>query len=234
MVGAGGYTPPSVAGGNNGTGGDVILTPGGDFQKLVSVNNQTYWLDDGLLMNFQPFLSNQLMTMGLSRQFLPVPYHSIGYKITDVTIAFHTRIVRPKATIQMGFWEKRKNGLYYQICPHTYFSADILTAYHMPCNYFLQDGATMYLEVVYLDDATLDPTLGDVPPLYGLSAVATLSVGTGNNIVLPNPPVSTGTLIKGHYKDNDEALANNLVKGDLYTLSAESLQGAEWTVTEVF
>lgn len=206
-----------------------MINPGGDFQKLVTINNNTYWIDDNLLLNFQPIENDTLINLGFHKLFLPVPYHSIGYKITDITVAFENRIKSQKTLVALAFWEKRVNGLLYEICPPKQFDGSIVGAYHTPCDYFLSEGSTIYLEVIYLKDVNEAP-LFNILPINGLSAVATLKLGNANGYVPTDPPVTTASLIKGFYKDNEDALNNGVLPNELYALNDESLHGSETTI----
>lgn len=227
MVGAGGFQTitPQSTGGN----GIVVINPGNEGQKLITINNNTYWVDDTILLNFQPIENDTLISLGFHKLFLVVPYHPIGYKCTDITVGFENRIKSQKTIVGIAAWEKKVNGLLYEICPPQNFDGTIVGAYHMVCDYYLSEGSTIYLEVIYLKDVNAQP-LFNILPINGLSATITMKLGKAGGYVPTTPPVTTASLIKGFFRDHDHAKANGVKVDELYALNNESLQGSEATI----
>lgn len=213
MVGVGGYF-------RTGSLPDANAGLGGNFQRLTSYNGRTQWLDVETHLSFQHILSDELIYTGLPLLYLPVPYSPYGYKCKGVTVAFKDRIASDKTKVELALWEKRKDNVFYKMRDNFTVTGAMKSAYFIPIDYALEDGASIYIEVVSLDRYNL---VGF--EVNGFSAVIHMVNGTGTNLNI-NP----NFLPVAQFPDYAAASDGGVENGQIFTFDSESIIGTEGAV----
>lgn len=213
MVGVGGfYNPGSLQ--------DVNFNLGTNFQRLSVYNGKTQWLDVETHLSFQHINSDTLIYTGLPLLYLPVPFSPYGYKCKGVTVSFKDRIASDKTKIELALWEKQKDNSFVKMRDNFTVTGAMRGAYFVPIDYALEEGASIYIEVVSLDRYDL---IGF--EVNGFSAVIHLVNGTGTNLNI-NPnflPVAA-------FPDYTAASDGGVDNGQIFTFDSESIIGTEGAV----
>lgn len=214
MVGVGG----SASRGSQSIIQDAFLSAGNDYQRLTSFGGQTYWADAEIYLTFQPLLSDQVNTVGISKAFAVVPnYTAVRWTCRNITIAFHTRFAGGSSAV-ISFLEKRIDGSYNLMRTNVTMSSVMTGAYFADMAYDLQEGSTLYLEVISQNNAQ---------PL-GFSATAALLQRAG-----ANTPNNVPFAVQGAYPETATASMDGVLPGEYYTFDAASLWGTEGALVYV-